>query len=213
MVVFVYVTRAGGAGMRRPTLLITALAVAGTGLLAACGSADDAAQPPLPGKPTDATSTSTTTSAPAEPGPTKIRVLPEVVEANATIVKEPPPPPPPPAGVPCDGGAAACVDLSANQAWLLSGSKIAAGPVPITHGRRGWETPPGTFNVQWKDIDHLSEEFDDAPMPYSVFFNGGIAFHEGSLSDLSHGCVHLSNSAAQSFYGGLDVGDVVQVVP
>ena len=50
-------------------------------------------------------------------------------------------------------------------------------------------------------------------MPYSVFFNGGIAFHEGSLYDLSHGCVHLSGSAAASFYSGLDVGDVVQVVP
>jgi hypothetical protein len=196
--------------MRTP-MLITALAVAGAGLLTACGSAD-AAQPPLPGKPTDPTSP-TATSAPTKPGPTTIRELPEVVEANETIVKEPPPPPPPPAGVPCDGGAAACVDLSANQAWLLAGSKVAVGPVPITHGRAGWETPPGTFNVGWKDIDHLSREFDNAPMPYSVFFNGGIAFHEGSLSDLSHGCIHLSNSAAQSFYDGLDVGDVVQVVP
>jgi lipoprotein-anchoring transpeptidase ErfK/SrfK len=46
-----------------------------------------------------------------------------------------------------------------------------------------------------------------------VFFNSGIAFHEGSLSALSHGCVHLSTSAAQAFYDGLAVGDVVQVVP
>ena len=195
--------------MRRPTLIV-ALAVAGAGLLTACGSAD-AAQPPLPGKPTDPAPS--TTSATTKPGPTTIRELPEVVEANETIVKEPPPPPPPPAGVPCAAGSDACVDLSANQAWLLAGGKVALGPVPITHGRPGWETPPGTFNVQWKDIDHLSREFDNAPMPYSVFFNGGIAFHEGSLSDLSHGCIHLSNSAAQAFYGGLDVGDVVQVVP
>jgi lipoprotein-anchoring transpeptidase ErfK/SrfK len=85
--------------------------------------------------------------------------------------------------------------------------------VPITHGRPGWETPPGSFNVGWKDIDHRSREFDDAPMPYSVFFNGGIAFHEGSLYDLSHGCIHLSGSAAATFYNGLAVGDLVQVVP
>lgn len=199
--------------MRVPGL-ITVLAVAAAGLLTACGTVDNAAKPPLPGTPTETTApTTTTTAKKAPPGPTKIRVLPEMVEANAEIVKKAPPPPPPPKGVPCGAGADACVDLSANQAWLLAGGKIAMGPVPITHGRPGFETPPGTFNVQWKDIDHLSREFDNAPMPYSVFFNGGIAFHEGSLYDLSHGCVHLSNSAAQTFYNGLAVGDVVQVVP
>jgi lipoprotein-anchoring transpeptidase ErfK/SrfK len=140
--------------------------------------------------------------------------LPKVVEADATITKAaPPPPPPPPTGVPCGAGVDACVDLSANQSWLLAGGRVVLGPVPITHGRPGHLTPPGTFHVGWKDIDHLSSEFDDAPMPYSVFFNGGIAFHQGSLSALSHGCIHLSRSAAQTFYEGLQVGDTVQVVP
>lgn len=50
-------------------------------------------------------------------------------------------------------------------------------------------------------------------MPYSVFFNGGDAFHEGSLSVPSHGCVHLSQTAAAEFYADLQPGDVVQVVP
>jgi hypothetical protein len=197
--------------MRLRTLIV-ALAVAGAALLSACASADTAAEAPLAGKPTPTVAPTSSDTPAAKPGPTKIRTLPDVVEARATIVKKAPPPPPPPAGVPCGSGAAACVDLSANQAWLLSGSKVMLGPVPITTGRPGHETPPGTFHVQWKDIDHLSREFDDAPMPYSVFFNGGIAFHEGSLSALSHGCVHLSSSAAQTFFGGLDVGDVVQVV-
>jgi len=197
--------------MRMPTLIV-ALAVSGVGLLAACASADTAAEPPSRGARTTEPAATTPTH-PAKPGPTTIRALPDVVEANATIVKKAPPPPPPPKGVPCGAGADACVDLSANQAWLLAGGKVAVGPVPITHGRPGHVTPPGSFNVQYKDIDHLSREFDNAPMPYSVFFNGGIAFHEGSLYDLSHGCVHLSSSAAASFYNGLDVGDLVQVVP
>ena len=38
----------------------------------------------------------------------------------------------------------------------------------------------------------------DAPMPYSVFFNGGIAFHQGSVRVTSHGCVHLTATAARS---------------
>lgn len=34
------------------------------------------------------------------------------------------------------------------------------------------------------------------PMPYSVFFApGGIAFHEGSLTEDSHGCVRLAADA------------------
>lgn len=114
-------------------------------------------------------------------------------------------------GTPCRRTARACVDLSANQAWLIRGGVVEYGPVPITAGRPGFLTPPGTFRVGWKDIDHLSREFDLAPMPYSVFFNGGIAFHEGSLSQLSHGCIHLSPAAAQAFFRGLRTGDVVQV--
>jgi lipoprotein-anchoring transpeptidase ErfK/SrfK len=191
-------------------VLLAATAVLAAVVLTACGSSDDASRIPLPA-PT--TSDVPTKSAPAKPGPTKLAHLPDLVEAKAVIVKKAPPPPPPPKGVPCDAGAAACVDLSANQAWLLASGKVAVGPVPITTGRPGHETPPGVFHVQYKDIDHLSREFDDAPMPYSVFFNSGIAFHEGSLTALSHGCVHLSSSAAQSFFAGLAVGDVVQVVP
>jgi lipoprotein-anchoring transpeptidase ErfK/SrfK len=136
-----------------------------------------------------------------------------VAEATETITKEaPPPPPPPPAGVPCGAGVDACVDLSTNQTWLLKDGVVTYGPAPITSGRAGHRTPPGTFKVGWKDIDHLSSEFNDAPMPYSVFFNGGIAFHHGSLSVESHGCIHLSRTAAETYYNALAVGDTVQVV-
>jgi lipoprotein-anchoring transpeptidase ErfK/SrfK len=116
-------------------------------------------------------------------------------------------------GVPCSSYADACVDISADKAWLLSGGHVLYGPVSITSGRAGYRTPPGTFHVQWKDIDHKSHDFNDAPMPYSVFFNDGIAFHTGSLAAESHGCIHLSNSAAQKFFNNLQVGEVVQVVP
>nr|WP_290367908.1 L,D-transpeptidase [Spelaeibacter cavernicola] len=114
-------------------------------------------------------------------------------------------------GAPCDSSAAACLDLSGNQAWLMNGGAVTYGPVPVTHGRPGYETPPGTFYVNFKDANFWSTAYN-APMPYSVFFNGGIAFHEGSLSDLSHGCVHLSHAAAVTFFNALSPGDVVEVV-
>jgi len=117
------------------------------------------------------------------------------------------------AGTPCSSSARACLDLSANRAWLLQSGKVQYGPEPVTHGRKGYLTPPGTFRVSFKDIDHKSSLFNSAPMPYSVFFNGGVAFHQGSLRQLSHGCVHLSRAAAQTFFNTLQTGDVVQVVP
>ena len=116
-------------------------------------------------------------------------------------------------GTPCMATARACIDLSANRSWLISGGRVTYGPVPITSGRPGWRTPPGTFRVTFKSINHKSTIFDDAPMPYSVFFNGGIAFHQGSLRVPSHGCIHLSPAAARTYFGTLNKGDIVQVAP
>src|SRR5262245_44491041 len=116
-------------------------------------------------------------------------------------------------GVPCSAAAKACIDLSANTSWLTQNGAVTYGGVPITTGKPGYETPPGTFHVTYKDIDHWSHAYN-APMPYSVFFTDtGIAFHEGSLSAQSHGCVHLSPEAARAYYNALHPGDVVEVVP
>lgn len=194
--------------------LLVGLAAIGIGLLSACGTTTDSAAPETGRPTTTATSTSSSTvsaaPAPAPAEDVKLPPLPEVAAANETITKEAPPPPP--AGVPCDAGVDACIDLSANQSWLLKDGAVAYGPVKITHGRPGWETPPGTFSVGWKDIDHKSSVFNNAPMPFSVFFNGGIAFHQGSLTEESHGCIHLDWAAAEAYYNGLAVGDKVQVV-
>jgi hypothetical protein len=117
------------------------------------------------------------------------------------------------AAAPCGAAAAACISLSSQQAWLLSGGQVTYGPIPITSGRPGHRTPPGVFHVLWKDKNHRSSIFHNAPMPYSVFFTDtGIAFHEGSLRVPSHGCIHLSHSAAMTFFNKLSVGQVVQVV-
>lgn len=113
--------------------------------------------------------------------------------------------------MPCSTSARACVKLSTNQAWLLSNGKVASGPVPISHGRKGFATPPGTFRVSFKNEDHVSSIYDQA-MPYSVFFNGGIAFHQGSVRQKSHGCIHLTAAAARTFFAELRPGDRVQVV-
>jgi hypothetical protein len=56
------------------------------------------------------------------------------------------------------------------------------------------------------EADHFSKEFDDAPMPHSIFFTReGHAIHgtgsEGQLgTPVSHGCVRLSRANASTLY-------------
>ena len=116
-------------------------------------------------------------------------------------------------GTPCDIKDGACLRLSTNEAWLVYRGSMSYGPVPVTHGRSGYETPVGTFSVLRKVKDDWSVPYN-APMPYSVYFTqSGIAFHEGSLTEQSHGCVHLGHDAAVTFFDNLFVGEQVQVVP
>ena len=118
----------------------------------------------------------------------------------------------PKSGSPCSAAAKACVDLSKQQAWLTDGNgHVTYGPVPARGGAKGAKTPKGSFKVLWKDEHHLSKEFNNAPMPYSVFFYPGDAFHGGNPNAASNGCVHLNVGAAQRFFSSLNVGDKVEV--
>jgi hypothetical protein len=125
--------------------------------------------------------------------------------------------PAPVAGPPCAASARACVDLDGLQAWLMQNGQVIRGPVPISSGGVGAETPPGTFHVISKDKDHKSNEFmmpngQPAPMPWSVFFEwNGIAFHSGDPQKASAGCIHLSPADAQAWFNSLQVGDEVEV--
>jgi hypothetical protein len=119
---------------------------------------------------------------------------------------------------PCSEAARACVDLPKQQAWLIDNQgNVTLGPVPISSGGPGQETPTGTFHVQWKDKNHKSQEFklpngQGAPMDFSVFWaDGGVAFHGGSVQRASAGCVHLAEVTAEAFYNTLQLGDQVEV--
>lgn len=118
-----------------------------------------------------------------------------------------------PAAPPCAINMIACVSISQQKAWIGDGKgHLLRGPVPVTTGAKGMETPVGTFQVSWKDQYHVSREYNHAPMPYSTFFRPGVAFHGGSLQRASAGCVHLSTDDAKFFFEHLDVYDYVQVV-
>src|ERR1700728_132275 len=77
---------------------------------------------------------------------------------------------------------------------------------PVSTGNPSHETPNGSFPTFRMEEDHYSKEFDDAPMPHSIFFTKvGHAIHgtdsEGKLgTPVSHGCVRLSRANASTLY-------------
>jgi hypothetical protein len=72
----------------------------------------------------------------------------------------------------------------------------------VSTGMANYDTPDGKFQAFRMERDHFSREWDDAPMPYSIFFTmEGHAIH-GSYDvkhlgrPASHGCVRLSTENA-----------------
>jgi lipoprotein-anchoring transpeptidase ErfK/SrfK len=75
----------------------------------------------------------------------------------------------------------------------------------VSTGRRGYNTPIGTYRPKRLEAKWYSTKYDYSPMPYAVFFHGGYAIH-GTYETrrlgrrASHGCVRLATGhAAQLF--------------
>jgi lipoprotein-anchoring transpeptidase ErfK/SrfK len=77
---------------------------------------------------------------------------------------------------------------------------------PVSTGRPGLGTPAGTFHPQRMAVRWFSHLYYNSPMPYSIFFYGGLAIH-GSYDiarlggPASHGCVRLHPANAAILYG------------
>lgn len=93
------------------------------------------------------------------------------------------------------------VDKSAQQ-MTVSVDGATRYVWPVSSGNPSHETPNGSFKTFRMEEDHYSKEFDDAPMPNSIFFTKqGHAIHGtdavGRLgTPASHGCVRLSRANA-----------------
>jgi len=138
------------------------------------------------------------------PGP---RATPDAAAASTPM-------PSPRARSSCPAAATACVDLNDHLTWLQSDGRITYGPVSMEPGPPGTQqaTPRGTFHVLWKaGVNYISTEYH-VPIPYAVFFApGGVAFHGGSLTTPSHGCVHLDIGGARYYHDHLPTGAEVVV--
>ncbi len=75
----------------------------------------------------------------------------------------------------------------------------------VSTAGKGYHTPRGTYRVQRMAKEYYSRKYDMAPMPYSVFFNGGYAVHGSTHIKLlgrpaSHGCVRLHPKNAAKLF-------------
>jgi len=91
------------------------------------------------------------------------------------------------------------------QTMTVSENGITKYHWKVSTARQGYVTPTGSYSAKWLSRDHRSKKYDNAPMPYAVFFNGGYAVH--ATYDVkrlgrpaSHGCVRLLPQNAATFF-------------
>ena len=76
----------------------------------------------------------------------------------------------------------------------------------VSTGQRGYDTPRGSYTPFRMEKTHFSREWDDAPMPHSIFFTKqGHAIHGTEHTrnigrPASHGCVRLEPNNARVLF-------------
>ncbi|MEO8439202.1 MAG: L,D-transpeptidase [Spartobacteria bacterium] len=131
------------------------------------------------------------------------------------------------------------IDLRDQAAYLIRNGRAVLS-TPISSGRYGHLTEPGSFKVVEKERDHFSTlygriedvrgntiaadadsdmpvpkggRFVPAPMRYFIRFNNAIGMHAGYLPGYpaSHGCIRLPEEKAIAIFNAVEVGTPVTV--
>lgn len=105
------------------------------------------------------------------------------------------------------------VSLADQSLYAYNGTELVAYS-NISSGKPGHETPTGTFTVSQKDVDHHSNLYENAPMPfYMRLTDGGVGLHAGFIPGYpaSHGCVRLPMGMARELYQHVQSGTPVEI--
>ncbi|MBX9824226.1 MAG: L,D-transpeptidase [Xanthobacteraceae bacterium] len=93
-----------------------------------------------------------------------------------------------------------------SQRMVVSQDGVRIHVWPVSTGLRRYDTPSGSYTPFRMEKDHFSREWDDAPMPHSIFFTAkGHAIHGSDhVRNLgrpaSHGCVRLDRQNAATLF-------------
>jgi lipoprotein-anchoring transpeptidase ErfK/SrfK len=96
------------------------------------------------------------------------------------------------------------VDLSSQTMTVSKGGRVLHR-WKVSSGRKGYGTPTGSYRPTRMHKRYFSRKYDNAPMPYAIFFRGGYAIHgTNAVSRLgrpaSHGCIRLHPSNAARLF-------------
>lgn len=100
------------------------------------------------------------------------------------------------------------IDLSKQRMTVREGDQVLH-VWPISSGTRGYITPNGTYQPQWRSRMWRSKQYYGSPMPHSIFFHRGYAIHGTYATGMlgrpaSHGCVRLAPKHAATLYKLVD---------
>lgn len=112
-----------------------------------------------------------------------------------------------------EGPVLVMVSLTTQRAVVYRNG-VPIGISTISSGKKGHETPTGVFTILQRKVDHKSNLYNDAPMPYMQRLTwSGIALHAGNLpgQPASHGCIRLPLEFARQLYGVTRLGVTVIV--
>lgn len=92
-----------------------------------------------------------------------------------------------------------------SQTMTVSQNGVVKYHWKVSTARRGYSTPTGSYGAKWASRNHRSRKYNNAPMPFAIFFKGGYAVH--ATFDLkrlgrpaSHGCIRLHPDNAAQFF-------------
>lgn len=112
-----------------------------------------------------------------------------------------------------EGPVTIIVSLATQRAYAYRNG-VPIGVSTVSTGADGHETPTGVFTILQKNVDHVSNLYANAPMPFMQRLTwDGIAMHAGNLPGYpaSHGCIRLPPEFAERLYRITKLGMTVVI--
>ena len=96
------------------------------------------------------------------------------------------------------------VSISEQRMQVFHGGRLIH-EWPVSTARAGKITPKGQFTAQWLSPNHRSSRYNNAPMPWSIFYDGHYAVHgTNEVNRLgrpaSAGCIRLHPDNARLLF-------------
>jgi hypothetical protein len=94
---------------------------------------------------------------------------------------------------------------------------IATHEWPVSTARPGKLTPKGIWTAKWLSRNHKSSRYNNAPMPYSIFYDGNFAVHGTDQIDrlgspASAGCIRLHPENAFVLFSLVEIAGLKNTV-